>query len=111
MVEHDPETKTPVRLNGIYERDEAGQAAYLSELLEIFETEGVDSAFVFPVRLARLSAPPGRRPQGDLDRAGLGIVKLLEGRRGQTYPDMEWEPKAASRQWRSGIGDDRPRAR
>ncbi|WP_326682815.1 hypothetical protein [Streptomyces sp. NBC_01237] len=33
--------------------------------------------------------------RGCLMSAGLGIVKLLEGRRGQTYPDMEWEPKAA----------------
>ncbi|MEU4144516.1 hypothetical protein [Streptomyces parvulus] len=95
VVEHDPETKVPVRLNGIYERDEAGQAAYLSELLEIFETEGVDSAFVFLFALPGYPHRPDGDPRDDLDRAGLGIVKLLEGRRGQTYPDMEWEPKAA----------------
>ena len=27
--------------------------------------------------------------------ASPGIVKVLEGRHGDTYPDMEWEPKAA----------------
>ena len=95
VVEHDPETNVPVRLNGVYERDEAGQAAYLSELLEIFETEGVDSAFVFLFALPGYPHRPDGDPRDDLDRAGLGIVKLLEGRRGQTYPDMEWEPKAA----------------
>ena len=95
VVEYDPETKAPVRLNDVYERDEAGQAAYLSELLEIFETEGVDSAFVFLFALPGFPHRPDGDPHDDLDRAGLGIVKLLEGRRGQTYPDMEWEPKAA----------------
>ncbi|SOD67186.1 hypothetical protein SAMN06297387_12920 [Streptomyces zhaozhouensis] len=95
VVEQDPETRTPVRLNGVYERDEAGQAAYLDELLEIFETEGVDSAFVFLFSLPGYPHRPDGDPRDDLDRAGLGIVKLLEGRRGQTYPDMEWEPKAA----------------
>jgi len=95
VVEYDPETKAPVRLNGTYERDEAGQAAYLTELLEIFETEGVDSAFVFLFALPGYPHRPDGDPRDDLDRAGLGIVKLLEGRPGRTYPDMEWEPKAA----------------
>ena len=27
--------------------------------------------------------------------ASAGVVKVLEGRRGRTYPDMAWEPKAA----------------
>jgi len=39
-----PRSSAPVRLNGEYVRDEAGQATYLRELLEIFDTEGVDSA-------------------------------------------------------------------
>ncbi|WP_367125556.1 hypothetical protein [Streptomyces phytohabitans] len=95
VVEHDPRTRAPVRLKGMYARDEAGQAAYLSELLEIFDTEGVDSAFVFLFSLPGYPHRPDGDPGDDLDRASLGIVKLLEGRRGQTYPDMEWEPKAA----------------
>ncbi|MCK1798664.1 hypothetical protein MTQ01_22085 [Streptomyces sp. XM4193] len=95
VVEHDPRTRAPLRLNGVYERDEAGQAAYLSELLEIFESEGVDSAFVFLFALADYPHRPDGDPRDDLDRAGLGIVKILEGRRGRTYPDLGWEPKAA----------------
>ncbi|MEU7619375.1 hypothetical protein AB0B27_25230 [Micromonospora rifamycinica] len=95
VVEYDPETGLPVRLNGAYERDEAGQAAYLSELLEIFETEGVDSAFVFLFALPGFPHRPDGDPRDDLDRASMGIVRILEGHRGRTYPDMEWEPKAA----------------
>src|SRR5207245_3104614 len=47
ILEYGTDTGTPVRLNGEYVRDEPGQATYLAELLEIFDTEGVDSAFVF----------------------------------------------------------------
>jgi hypothetical protein len=98
VVEYDPETRRPLRLNGVYERDEAGQAAYLDELLEIFDTEGADSAFVFLFALTGFPhRPDAADPRDDLDRAGLGIVKLLDGEhgRGTTYPDMRWEPKAA----------------
>ncbi|MFJ1754931.1 hypothetical protein [Kitasatospora sp. NPDC088134] len=95
VVEHDPVTKAPVRLREVHERDEAGQAAYLDELLEIFDTEGVDSAFVFLFALPGYPHRPDGDPRDDLDRASLGIVKLLENRRGTTYPDLDWEPKAA----------------
>jgi hypothetical protein len=44
------------------ERDEAGQAAYLRELLEIFDAEGVDSAFVFAFAL---SSHPMAGQRGD----------------------------------------------
>ena len=30
-----------------------------------------------------------------LDLASPGIVKMLEGSKGDAYPDMAWEPKAA----------------
>ena len=73
----------------------AGQAAYLSELLEIFETEGVDSAFVYLFALYNLPHRPDRDPRDDLDLASVGIVKVLDGHNGSTYPDMPWEPKAA----------------
>ncbi|WP_216903840.1 hypothetical protein, partial [Nocardia alni] len=47
IVELDPRTEEPIRLNGTYLRDETEQASYLAELLEIFDSEGVDSTFVF----------------------------------------------------------------
>ncbi|MBO3750661.1 hypothetical protein J5X84_31680 [Streptosporangiaceae bacterium NEAU-GS5] len=85
----------PLRLNGRYERDEAGQAAYLGELLDIFDSEGVDSAFVHLFALNNLPHRPDGDPRDDLDLASGGIVKVFEDRNGDTYPDMIWEPKAA----------------
>jgi hypothetical protein len=95
ILEYDKDTGTPVRLDGEYIRDEAGQATYLAELLEIFDAEGVDSAFVFLFALDSLPHRPDGDPRHDLDMASPGIVKMLEGRHGDTYPDMAWEPKAA----------------
>ena len=95
IVEHDKDTGAPVRLNGAYVRDEEGQATYLRELLEVFEAEGVDSAFVFTFALHDYRHRPDGDPHEDLDLASYGIVKVLEDRRGRTYPDMVWEPKAA----------------
>jgi hypothetical protein len=96
IVEYHEDTGVPARLNGEYVRDEAGQATYLRELLEIFDTEGVDSTFVFLFALDSLPHRPAGDPRHDLDLASPSIVKVLEGgRHGDTYPDMTWEPKAA----------------
>jgi hypothetical protein len=95
VLEYEEGTGIPVRLNGEYVRDEAGQAAYLAELLEIFDAEGVDGAFVFLFALYDFPHRPDGDPRLDLDMASLGIVKMLEGRCGDTYPGMAWEPKAA----------------
>jgi hypothetical protein len=89
----------PDRLNGEYERDEGEQATYLRELLEVFEAEGVDAAFVYT--FARHDLPHRDDPRADLDRVSRGVVKVLDGQggargsRGRRYPDMPWEPKAA----------------
>ncbi|GAA4552386.1 hypothetical protein [Amycolatopsis samaneae] len=95
IVETDESTGAPVRLNGDYVRDEAGQATYLREVLEIFDAEGVDSAFVFLFALETHPHRPDGDPRDDLDLASPGIVKVFEDRYGRTYPDMRWEPKAA----------------
>jgi hypothetical protein len=84
-------------LNGEYPRDEEGQAKYLLELLEIFEAGGVDSTFVFTFALHGYVHRPDGDLRQDLDLASYGIVKVLEDRLGQAYPDMAWEPKAAFR--------------
>ena len=93
IVEWDAATVTPVRLDGDYTRDEDEQATYLREVLDILTAEGVDSAFVYT--FARYDLPHRGDPRLDLDMASAGVVKVLEGRRGRTYPDMAWEPKAA----------------
>jgi hypothetical protein len=93
IVEWDADTVTPLRLNGDYTRDEEEQARYLRELLDLFDAEGVDSTFVFT--FANYASPHRDDPREDLDLASYGIVKVLENRLGDTYPDMAWEPKAA----------------
>lgn len=94
IVEYD-DSQTPLRLDGKYTRDEPGQAANLREVLEILDVEGVDSAFVWLFELCNFPHRPDGDPRDDLDLASPGIVKTLENRHGDTYPDMTWEPKAA----------------
>jgi hypothetical protein len=94
ILEHD-EKGVPVAVNGVYARDEAGQARYFDELLEIFDTAGVDAAFVFIFALYNLPHRPDADPTQDLDLASLGVVKVFEDRLGATYPDLPWEPKEA----------------
>ena len=86
----------PARLKGEYVRDEVEQATYLRELLEVFEAEGVDSAFVYT--FARYDLPHRRDPREDFDLVSRGIVKVLDAPTdvpGRRYPDMPWEPKEA----------------
>jgi hypothetical protein len=83
----------PLRLRGDYTCDEAEQATYLRELLGVFTAEGVDTAFVNSC--ARYDLPHRGDPREDFDMASYGVVKVLEGRLGQIYPGMPWEPKAA----------------
>jgi hypothetical protein len=91
IVEYDG--PTPTSLDGEYVRDEAEQAAYLRELLDIFDTAGVDTAFV--VTFASYYLPHRDNPVDDLDMSSFGVVKVYEDRFGETYPDLKWEPKAA----------------
>ncbi|KQX54945.1 MULTISPECIES: hypothetical protein [unclassified Streptomyces] len=85
----------PLRLNGEHARDEAGQAAYVRELLEAFDAGGVDTTFVFVFALHDHVHRPDADPREDLDLASYGIVKVFEDRKGDTYPDLDWEPKEA----------------
>ncbi|WP_194828302.1 hypothetical protein [Nocardia sp. XZ_19_231] len=91
IVEYGP---GPVRLRAAYLRDEAGQATYLRELLELFDDSGIDSAFVFLFALYDMPHRPDGDPRDDLDLASYGIVKVLD-HTGHTYPGLEWEPKLA----------------
>ena len=84
IVEHDKDTGAPLRLDGGgYLRDEEGQATYLRELLEIFQAEGVDSAFVFTFALHDYphrpdgDPRPGGPPRRDLSRHDLGAQGRL----------------------------------
>lgn len=92
IIEWDDSAR-PLRLKGEYTRDEGEQARYISELLEVFHTEGVDTAF--PYTFARYDLSDRSPSHEDFDMASAGLVRVLDGRRGQRYPDMPWEPKAA----------------
>lgn len=83
----------PHALTGEPVRDEEEQAACIAELFGILDDAGVDSAFV--CTLARYDLPHSDDPARDLDMASYGIVKMLDGRSGNTYPGLPWEPKAA----------------
>lgn len=86
----------PKRLKGEYGRDETEQADDLRDLLAIFDSEGVDAAFIYT--FARYDLPHRSDPGADLDVVSCGVVKVFDpasGERGQRYPDMPWEPKAA----------------
>ncbi|GAA1351419.1 hypothetical protein [Streptomyces beijiangensis] len=90
IVDH--EAKPPA-LDGDYVRDESEQSRYLTELLTVFEEEGLDAAFWFT--FAGYGAPHrAGDPRHDLDLATYGVVKMLEpGGKGVAHPDMDWEPK------------------
>jgi hypothetical protein len=93
IIEWDDSAR-PVRLKGDHTRDEDEQARYITELLNVFDSEGVDAVFVYT--FARYDLADRSASRDDFDMASAGIVKVLdEGRRGQRYPDVPWEPKAA----------------
>jgi hypothetical protein len=80
------------RLKGQYVRDEALQAREVVESLKVFDSVGVDGAFVFT--FVNPQNPYNEDPLHDLDMASYSTVKSYEdGRHGLTYPDMTWEPK------------------
>ncbi|MGS2810517.1 hypothetical protein [Nocardia sp. MW-W600-9] len=76
-------------------RDAGERGGRVLEVVEYSEDTGA------PLRLTgefvRDSFPHrrGGDPRDDLDLASLGIVKVLENRRGDTYPGLPWESKAA----------------
>jgi hypothetical protein len=85
-----------IGLTGEVVRDEGEQATYVRELLDVYEAEGIDAAFVYT--FARYDLPHRAAPGVDLDMASAGVVKVLDDAalvRERRYPDMPWEPKAA----------------
>ena len=61
------------------------------ELLEVFQAEGVEGAFVFT--FVSPSYPSSDDPLYDLDMASYSIVKTLPNHTGTTYKGLPWEPK------------------
>ncbi|RFU37043.1 hypothetical protein DZF91_34975 [Actinomadura logoneensis] len=93
VIEWDDRAR-PARFTRPVVRDEREQADYLRELLAVFEDSGLDAAFVYT--FARYDLPAADAEDRDFDKASFGIVRVLpDGRKGEAYPDMPWEPKAA----------------
>jgi hypothetical protein len=86
------EKSDPPIIPGTYERDEEEQVRHLCDMLAIYETEDIDSAFWFTFAGFEFPRDP-TDPHRDLDLASYGAVAVLEHARGTTYPDMAWEPK------------------
>jgi hypothetical protein len=87
------EGANPDRLDADVERDESEQAQAISEMYSIFAAAGVDTCFAHTFGFWHMVHRDD--PRRDLDRAGYGIVRPLDGRHGARYPDMTWEPKQA----------------
>jgi len=86
------EKPDPPIIPGTYQRDEQEQVRHLHDMLAIYETEGIDSAFWFS--FAGFEYPRHHTdPHRDFDLASYGVVAVLGHGRGTTYPDMAWEPK------------------
>jgi len=85
-----------IGLKGDFVRDEQEQAAHVREVLDVYESVGIDAAFVYT--FARYDLPHRSAPAVDLDMASAGVVKVFDdpaAARDRRYPDMPWEPKAA----------------
>lgn len=94
VIGYDEQSGQAVRLTETVERNEPEQAAYLRNLLDVYDAGGVDTAFVYTFASRHL--PTSEDPERDFDLGSFGIVKVLPpGRTGTAYPGMPWEPKAA----------------
>jgi hypothetical protein len=69
-------------------RDEGTQAAYLTELIDLYAAHGVHGCFVYTFAMPDFPHHPGD-PRQDLDMAGFGVVSVR--------PDdmWTWDPKQA----------------
>jgi hypothetical protein len=84
----------PPRLDGDYVRDEGEQVRYLTELLSVFDSAGVDSAFWFT--FAGFGLPWRDDPRRDLDLASYGVVAILDDNGTQWRPKESFHALAAA---------------
>ncbi|MFC8344830.1 abortive phage infection protein [Streptomyces sp. NPDC057280] len=92
IVDH---RKTPEEIRDpVPVRSERTQAAYLTDLLDVFESMDLYAAMVFEFLTADAPHRPGD-PRHDLDLASYGIAKAIQDRPGDPGSPWHWEPKAA----------------
>jgi hypothetical protein len=85
-------TKEPPEIKDGLVRSERTQAAYLTDLLSVFESMGLYSAMAYTFVTPDAPHRP-RDPRHDLDMASYGIVKPVEDRPGDPASGWHWEPK------------------
>ncbi|WP_433467956.1 hypothetical protein [Spirillospora sp. CA-128828] len=89
-------TQDPPVVPAGYVRDERTQARYISELLDVYEAEGVHGAFVY--NFIDPDSPYSPDRDHDLDMAGFSLVKVLPADSRLGYEKTgHWEPKPAFR--------------
>ncbi|MES9507571.1 abortive phage infection protein [Streptomyces sp. NPDC000609] len=86
-------TKQPPEIKGDLVRSERTQAAYLTELLGVFEEMGLYAAMAF--EFLTPDAPHSPVPRYDLDMASYAVVKPIKDRFDDPESDWHWEPKQA----------------
>ncbi|MFI6276903.1 abortive phage infection protein [Streptomyces sp. NPDC050988] len=91
IVDH---TKTPPEIKGNVVRSERVQAAYLTDLLGVFESMNLHAAMAFEFVTADAPHRPDK-PLYDLDMASYAIVKPIKNRPDDPESGWHWEPKEA----------------
>ncbi|GAA2036708.1 hypothetical protein GCM10009839_42150 [Catenulispora yoronensis] len=81
-------SEDPPVVAGDYLRSEDEQVSYFSELYDVFEETGFDSAFWFTFATYQARYDAGD-PRKDLDLAAYGTVRMT----GPDTPELNWEPK------------------
>ncbi|WP_326721353.1 abortive phage infection protein [Streptomyces sp. NBC_00243] len=89
-------TKEPPEIKGELVRSERTQAAYLMDVLSVFESMGLYSAMAFTFVTPDSPHLP-HDPRHDLDMASYSLVKPIKDRPGDPASDWHWEPKESFR--------------
>ncbi|MFE9838335.1 abortive phage infection protein [Streptomyces sp. NPDC005551] len=84
-------TKEPPQTEAGLVRSERTQAAYLTDVLRVFESMNLYAAHAYT--FVTPDAPHRREPRLDLDMASYSIVKTVEDRPGDPASGWHWEPK------------------
>ncbi|MGC9538404.1 abortive phage infection protein [Streptomyces sp. UG1] len=87
-------TKEPNEIKGDPVRSERTQAAYLTDLLGVFESMGLYAAMAFEFVTPDAPHRPDS-PRYDLDLASYAITKPIKDRPDDPASDWHWEPKEA----------------
>ncbi|MFJ4363088.1 abortive phage infection protein [Streptomyces chartreusis] len=89
-------TKEPNEIKGDPVRSERTQAAYLVDLLDVFESMGLYAAMAFEFVTPDAPHRPDN-PRYDLDLASYAITKPIRKRPNDPNSPWHWEPKEAYR--------------